>query len=295
MTPGADLTMAIYGESTARESENMDPYQAKGVDKAGDPVYWKAGDIQYFDTCRANMFITGQAGDSPWADAPDQFQDCAGRTLDPQYTLARWEQVLEETGKDVMPNFMYMSLPVNHTLGTNIGSPTPASMVADNDYAIGRIVDALSHSKFWKSTVVMMTEDDTQAAGDHISPLRDYLQVVGPWARPGANHQWGSMGSLLRTIETIFDVSPITLNDKLALPQHGAFRRSLKDTPDLTPYTAIKPLVPFAINQLGAPGQEASMAQDWSTYDRIDEATLNAILYAVARGTPVNLPEYAKK
>ncbi|MDQ1373288.1 MAG: hypothetical protein QOJ09_626, partial [Actinomycetota bacterium] len=293
-TKGADLTMAIYGEGTARESKDMDAYQAKGKNKDGSTAYWKQGDIQYFDTCRANMFITGSAGDSPWPDSPDQMQDCAGRTLDQQFTLQHWTDVQKQTGEDVMPNFMYMSLPVNHTLGTNLGSPTPASMVADNDYAIGRVVEALSKSPFWKSTVVMMTEDDTQAAGDHISPLRDYLQVVGPWAKPGANHQWGSMGSLLRTIETIFDVAPITLNDKLAAPQHGAFLPSLDDKPNLEPYTAIKPVIPFGINRVGAPGQQASMAMDWSTYDRIDEATLNAILYAAARGTPVQLPAYAK-
>jgi DNA-binding beta-propeller fold protein YncE len=294
LTKDADLTMAIYGESTARESGDMSAYQAKGKNKDGSTAYWKQGDIQYFDTCRANMFITGQAGDSEWPDTPENVQDCAGRTLDPQYTLQHWTDVYEQTGRDVMPNFMYMSLPVNHTLGTNLGSPTPPSMVADNDYALGKVVEALSKSPFWESTIVMQTEDDTQAAGDHISPLRDYLQVIGPWARPGPNHQWGSMGSLLRTIETIFGVQPISLNDKLALPQHGAFRQSLKDEPDTRPYTAIRPLVPFAINQLGAPGQEASMAMDWSTFDLIDEATLNAIQYAVARGTPVNLPDYAK-
>jgi DNA-binding beta-propeller fold protein YncE len=295
-TPGAQLTMGIYGEGTARESGDMSAYQAKGKNKDGSTAYWKQGDIQYFDTCRANMFITGTAGDSPWADSPDQVQDCAGRTLDPQFTLQHWNDVYKRSGgkTDVMPNFMYMSLPVNHTLGTNLGSPTPPSMVADNDYAIGLIIEALSKSPFWESTVVMMTEDDTQAAGDHVSPLRDYLQVVGPWAKPGANHQWGSMGSLLRTIETLFGVPPITLNDRLSVPQHGAFRRSLSEQPDRSPYTAVRPVVPFAVNQLGAPGQQASMAMNWSTYDKIDEATLNAILYALARGTPIQLPEYAR-
>ena len=68
-----------------------------------------------------------------------------------------------------MPNFIYMSLPVNHTIAANLGSPTPASMVADNDYAIGLITEALSKSPFWGSTVIMQTEDDTQVAGDHVS------------------------------------------------------------------------------------------------------------------------------
>jgi hypothetical protein len=276
----------------------MDAYQAKGKDKAGHTVYWKQGDIQYFDTCRANMFVTGSSGDGPWPDnsdgAPDQFQDCGGRTLDPQFNLAHWTDVFNQTGRDVMPNFLYMSLPVNHTLGTNLGSPTPASMVADNDNALGLIIDALSHSPFWGSTVVMQTEDDTQAAGDHVSPLRDYLQVVGPWAKPGPNHQWGSMGSLLRTIELIFGVPPMNINDKLATPEHGAFRAKLSDAPDMAPYNATKPLVPFAVNQLGAPGQDASMAMDWSAVDLIDEATLNSILYALERGTPLQLPAYAR-
>lgn len=268
------LSMAIYGESTARESGNMDNY------KAAD---WKKGDIQYFDTCRAHMFISGQAPDTSWPDAPDQIADCGGRTLDPNFTLAHWTDIYKKTGRDVMPNFLYMSLPVNHTLGTNLGSAAPQSMVADNDYAIGLITEALSKSPFWASTVIMQTEDDTQAAGDHISPLRDYLQVSGPWAARGANHQWGSMPSLLRTIEQIFGVRPTGLYDRLALPQHNAFRASLNEKPDTAPYKAIKPLVPFAVNMIGAPFQKESMAMNWSTYDLIDEQLLNKILYAVAR------------
>ncbi len=276
------LSMAIYGESTARESGDMSAYQAPG---------WKDGDLQYFDTCRAAQFIAGVAPDGPLPDvvppqSPARLDDCQGRTLPAGFNLASWSAVHEQTGVDIMPNFIYMSLPVNHTLGTNLGSPTPASMVADNDYAVGLIIEALSNSPFWESTVVMQTEDDTQAAGDHISPLRDYLQVTGPWAKPGANHQWGSMPSLLRTIEQIFGVEPISLFDKLALPQHGAFRASLDDEPDTDPFIAIRPAIPFALNQPGAPGQAESMAMDFSTYDLIDEDTLNAILYADARGVP---------
>ncbi len=271
------LSMAIYGESTARESGDMNAYKA---------TTWKAGDIQYFDTCRAAQFITGTSPNGPGPDSPDQVADCGGRTLPAAFNLAHWTDVFKRTGKDVMPNFLYMSLPVNHTLGTNLGSPTPASMVADNDYAVGLITEALSKSPFWKSTLIMQTEDDTQAAGDHVSPLRDYLSVSGPWAADGANHQWGSMPSLLRTIEQIFGIKPISLLDRLALPQHGALRRKLSDGPNVAPYKAIRPLVPFALNQPGAPMQAASMAMDWSTYDRIDEQTLNAILYAVARAAP---------
>ncbi len=275
------LSMAIYGEHTALESGNMDAYKA---------VNWKDGDIQYFDTCRADQFVTGSSPSGSFSSAPDQFTDCQGRTLPPAFNLAHWEDVYKKTGADVMPNFIYMSLPDNHTLGTNLGSPTPASMVADNDHAIGMIVDALSKSPFWESSVVMQTEDDTQAAGDHISPLRDYLSVSGPWAKPGANHQWGSMPSLLRTIEQLFKVQPITLLDRLAYPQHGAFRTSLSDKPDTRPYDVINPLVPYALNAPGAPGQALSMGMDWSKVDLINEQLLNAILYADMRGTPFVWP-----
>jgi hypothetical protein len=278
--------MAIYGERTAVASGDMSAYKAPG---------WKDGDISYFDTCRAAQFINGSAPNGPLPDGlptgPDvpelgsaTLADCQGRTLPPQFNLAHWTDVQRSTGRDVMPSLIYMSLPVNHTAATNLGSPTPASMVADNDYAIGKIVEALSRSPFWASTAVMITEDDTQIAGDHVSSLRDYLQVISPWAQPGPNHQWGSMPSLLRTIETIFGVAPFSLNDRVAIPQHGAFLTDLSKGPNLTPYTAVKPAVPFALNEPGLVGQAESATMDFSQVDRIDERLLNSILYADALG-----------
>jgi len=163
-------------------------------------------------------------------------------------------------------------------------------MVADNDYAVGAIIDALSHSPFWGSTAVMQTEDDTQAAGDHISSLRDYLEVSSPWAQPGANKQWGSMPALLRTIEQIFAVPPISINDKLAVPMHEAFVDELSSVADPNApqykYTVEKPLIPYAINQPGAPLQDLSMAQNWKTYDLVPMDVLNAIQYTAQGKVP---------
>src|SRR5581483_10086197 len=285
----APLTMAIYGEHTARESGNsLDAFKVGPA--------WRQGELGFFDSCRAALFVDGVAPDGPvpnnLPEGPSfnghtSVNDCQGVSIPPQFSLRHWEDVYAATGRDVMPNFSYLTLPVDHTLGTNLGSPTPQSMVADNDYAIGKIVDALSKSPFWDSTAVFVTEDDTQLAGDHISPLRDYLLVASPWARPGPNHQWGSMPALLRTIETIFGVEPISLYDKVAIPQHGAFLSHLSDTPNLAPYTATPSLVPFALNEPGAVGQDVSMAMDWSKIDLIDEGTLNHILYAAGRGWPL--------
>ncbi|MHB8670195.1 MAG: beta-propeller fold lactonase family protein [Acidimicrobiales bacterium] len=293
------LTMAIYGEHTAAVSGDLSAYKAKWTPGPGQaPVDWKAGDIQYFDTCRAGQFINGRTGGGAFPDSSAQnpvsgdttARDCEKRGLDPQYNLAHWTEVMARTGQDLMPNFIYMSLPVNHTVGTNVGNPTPASMVADNDYAVGLIVEALSKSPFWGSTVVMQTEDDTQIAGDHVSPLRDYLAVSSPWAQPGALHARASMPALLRTIETIFGVEPASLNDRLAQPIYDAFRADVPDQAARAPYTAVKPLVPFAVNQPGAPGAALSAQMDFRDYDRVDEATLNAILEADAHHTPLRLP-----
>ncbi|MBK5305804.1 MAG: hypothetical protein JJD92_03870 [Frankiaceae bacterium] len=279
------LSMGIYGESTARESGNMDAYKAPG---------WKDGDISYSDTCRVLSFRDGQAPDGPSpafsaGSGPASFatNDCDGRKLADAFSLKHWTDVYKKTGRDIMPSFIYMSLPQNHTLATTLGNPTPQSMVADNDYAVGLLVDALSHSPFWKSTAVMQTEDDTQVSGDHISALRDYLQVSSPWSKPGPNHQWGSMPSLLRTIEQIFGIAPISLFDRLATPMHEAFLPSLRDKPNLTPYVAVKAQIPFNINEPGAVGADLSATLDFSTYDLVDEQLLNDILYAAIRGRPL--------
>jgi len=277
------LTMAIYGERTARESGNMDAYKAPN---------WKDGDIQYFDNCRADQFITGATGGGnfPNNETPGGVtaRDCEKRTLPGQFNLKHWTDVFNASGgtKDVMPNFMYMSLPDNHTLGTNLGSPTPASMVADNDYAIGRIIEALSKSPFWKDTAVVQTEDDTQAAGDHVSSLRDYLEVSSPWAATGPQHQLGSMPALLRTIEQVFGVQPVSLYDKLAMPMHEAFKPSLSDTPDMAPFTAVKPIIPFAINEVGAPDQALSQQQTWMPIDHVPMDVLNKIQYEAQGKVP---------
>jgi DNA-binding beta-propeller fold protein YncE len=292
-TPPSDhpgrLSMAIYGESTSRTAgKTMDAYKAPG---------WKDGDIAYSDTCRVLTLRDGVAPDGPSPAfslptpvTPTGGGDCDGRKLASAFTLKHWTDVYKKTGRDIMPSFIYMSLPQNHTLATTVGNPTPQSMVADNDYAVGLLVDALSHSPFWSSTAVMQTEDDTQVAGDHVSALRDYLLVASPWAQPGPNHQYGSMPSLLRTIEQIFGVKPISLYDRLAMPMHEAFLPSLSSKPNLAPFTAGKAMVPFNINQPGAVGADLSALMDFSSYDKVDEQLLNAILYADARGTKLVLP-----
>ena len=95
------------------------------------------------------------------------------------------------------------------------------------------------------------------------------------------------MPAALRTIEQVFGVQPISLFDRLATPMHEAFLPSLATGPNLTPYTAVKPTIPFDVNQPGAVGAELSATLDFSTYDRVNEQLLNQILYAAIRHRPL--------
>ncbi|HZT66249.1 MAG TPA: beta-propeller fold lactonase family protein [Acidimicrobiales bacterium] len=301
------LSMAIYGEHTAAQSgSTLDSYKVHYAPGSGTGDPWHTGDLQYFDYCRAQLFVTGQTSTGPLGAGQDfgsppagfSTKSCGGEKIDPNFSLANWTATYKATGNDVMPSFIYMTLPVNHTVGTNVGSPTPQSMVADNDYALGLIVQALSNSPFWKHTVIVNTEDDTQVAGDHVSALRDYLQVSGPLAKPGPNHQRGSMPALLRTVETIFGVQPMSLFDRLAVPMHQAFLPNVPQNYDsaaykVPTYTAVKPAVPFALVQPDAVGSGVSATMDFRTVDQLslaDEQVLNSILYAYIKGWPLRVP-----
>jgi DNA-binding beta-propeller fold protein YncE len=159
-----------------------------------------------------------------------------------------------------MPNFTYMELPENHTYDVsnvlNPLDPTPQSMVADNDYAIGQIVDALSKSPFWKNTVVFLTEDDNQFTGDHVDIHRTFLLTMGGMARQlGAQgsvaKQTGSFPSVLKTTELLLGLKPLTFFDWRAAPLHDV----LADTTgaNAVKYTAVCPPTPFLAGQPSSP------------------------------------------
>jgi hypothetical protein len=188
-----------------------------------------------------------------------------------------------------MPNFLYMALPVNHTLGFNPMSPTPASMVADNDYAVGKIVDALSKSPFWKNTLVVVSEDDTQASGDHVDAHRTYLLSAGGLSRRlgpdgQASHQSGSFPALLKTIEVMFNLPPITVYDKTAAPMSDILVDSLDEAhANAVPYDAVRPPTPFMRNPEGTTLARLSKTMNWKL-DRNNPYLLRDLLYAGIRG-----------
>ena len=124
-----------------------------------------------------------------------------------------------EQGKDTMPNFVMLRLPNDHTAGTRPGGPTPKASVADNDLAVGRAVDAISHSPFWDDTAFFMLEDDAQDGADHVDAHRSMALVISKYAPHGANgapfvdSRFYSTVSVVRTMETLLGLPPMNNND----------------------------------------------------------------------------------
>jgi YVTN family beta-propeller protein len=203
----------------------------------------------------------------------------------------------EET--DSFPNFMVMLLPCDHTSGTAPGMPTTRASVADNDLALGRIVEAVSHSKFWKETCIFVTEDDSQDGLDHVDGHRTVGFVVSPYTkRNTVVSTYYSQVSMVRTIENILGLPPMNRIDRASGDMSGCFTV----TPDFAPYDAEMNRIP--LDQLNPPlqalrGKEKywavkSLQQDLDDYDRVDETTFNRIIWHSVKGYHVPYPEITK-
>lgn len=161
--------------------------------------------------------------------------------------------------------FTYLLLPNDHTNGTVPGTPTPESMVADNDYAMGLVVEALSRSVFWPRSVVFVVEDDPQGTADHVDAHRSVLHVISPWARRGyVSHVHTSYAAVFATIERILGVPPLGRPDAAAAPLYDMFT----NTPDFTPYEAVERTYPYEINPEEVVGADASRRMDFRGPDR---------------------------
>src|SRR5207302_1254912 len=122
----------------------------------------------------------------------------------------------------------------------NLSAPTPRAMVADNDLALGRLIDTISNSVYWKDSAVFVVEDDAQAGPDHVDSHRSVLLVASPFAKRGAaDHSFYSTSSVLRTIELILGLAPMSQYDAAAPPLYNAFQ----STPNLTPFYRYVPAV----------------------------------------------------
>jgi YVTN family beta-propeller protein len=193
----------------------------------------------------------------------------------------------EETS-GAMPSVQFVRLPSDHTSATKAGYPTPKAYVADNDYALGRLVDAVSHSKFWKDTAIFVTEDDAQDGPDHVDAHRTIALAISPYTQTGAvDSTFYDSASMLRTMELIAGVGPLTQFDAYATPMAPAFTRE----PNPAPYTLLKPAQPFTeVNAATAPMATASASQDLTREDRADESTVNQAIWKSVHGADSVMP-----
>jgi len=194
---------------------------------------------------------------------------------------------------------MIMLLPNDHTSGTRPGMPTPAAAVADNDLALGRIVEAVSRSKFWAESCIFVVQDDPQAGFDHIDGHRTVALVISPYTKRRAVDSTNyNQTSMVRTMELILGLPPMNQFDASATPMASCF----VDQPNLAAYRALPNNIPLdqlnpQMSQIQDPRQrhwaEVSLKLPLDDIDEADEDTLNRILWHAARGRDETYPAWA--
>jgi len=207
-------------------------------------------------------------------------------------------------GKDTMPNYITLRLPNDHTAGTTVGGPTPKSSVADNDLAIGRVVDAVSHSAYWNDTAFFILEDDAQNGADHVDAHRSLALVVSKYAPRSADggtfvdSNFYTTVSVVRTMETLLGLPPMNNNDALA-PQIGSMFSGAGDQrPFTADYANRENGLIYTANAATAVGARESAKMDFTLADRADASKLNVILWRDAMGdraVPAQLTQKQKK
>ncbi|HNZ17881.1 MAG TPA: bifunctional YncE family protein/alkaline phosphatase family protein [Candidatus Hydrogenedentes bacterium] len=187
-----------------------------------------------------------------------------------------------------LPNYIVMGLPEDHTKGTRPGDPTPRAAVASNDYALGLIVERVSHSKYWPEIAFFVIEDDAQDGADHVDARRTTGYVISPYIKRGTvDSTFYTTCSLLRTMELILGLQPMSQYDAAANAMFACFT----DTPDLTPFNHIEPNIDLQeVNTKTAWGAEDSMKMDFSDYDRTPMFELNEIVWKSVKGPDSEMP-----
>jgi YVTN family beta-propeller protein len=211
-------------------------------------------------------------------------------TITDQTRIAEWLKEFHgyETAGS-LPAVQFVRLPNDHTAGTTPGRPTPKAMVADNDLALGKLVDAVSHSKFWATTAIFVIEDDAQNGPDHVDAHRTIAQVISPYSQTGrVDSTFYSTVSMLRTMELIVGLPPLTQFDAAATPMIDSFANK----PDLTPYSAITPSQSLTeTNGANAVMAAASARMSFGNADQAPEGQLNEAIWKSVKGANSPMPK----
>jgi len=227
------------------------------------------------------------------AEALEGHFDPAFRSFDLGYPdVKRTDEFLKELhdfeADGEMPRMIILRLPNDHTAGTRRGKLTPTAMVADNDLALGRLVEGVSHSKFWPTTAIFVVEDDAQNGSDHVDAHRTVALVISPYCKRNfVDSTMYSTSSMLRTMELILGLQPMSQFDAAATPMYHAFRAE----PDPTPYTHLPANVDVEeTNLASAWGADLSETFDLTTEDAADDLLLNEVVWRSVRGADDPMP-----
>jgi len=194
---------------------------------------------------------------------------------------------------DPLPKLEMVRFPNDHTAGTRAGRPIPEAYMADNDLAFGRLVDAVSHSSYWGSTAILVTEDDAQDGPDHVDAHRSLGYVISPYTQTGAvDSQQYDTASLTALLERLLGMPPMSIVDARAPSMWSAFTNK----PNFAPYNAIQPQTtpfgggPFAINSGTAPMSRAASRWNLNEADAAPDIALNQSIWQSIRGPNAHMP-----
>jgi len=252
----AGVSYRSYGEFINNGTTTNDPCTTRvlTLEDHFDP-WFRSFDMEYSDRARADRFIA---------------------------ELHRFEREGE------MPQLQIVRLPSDHTVGTGAGKLTPTAFVADNDLALGRLVEAVSHSKFWAQTAIFVVEDDAQNGPDHVDAHRTVAYAISPYSRRGAvDSTLYSTASMLRTMELILGLRPMSQFDAAAAPMFDSFQARA----NTAPYRARMPQADFnERNGAMAWGSDLSDQMDFAREDAADDLLLNEVIWRSVRGATAAMP-----
>jgi DNA-binding beta-propeller fold protein YncE len=203
--------------------------------------------------------------------------------------LREFDEFVKAKGSDKeLPQFILLYLPDDHTGGTRPGKPTPNASVADNDLAVGRVADAVSHSPYWDDTAIFVIEDDAQDGADHVDAHRSTALVISKYSphsqQPFVDHQFYTTVSMVHTMEALLGLPPMNLFDAHAPLMTPLFSGPGTQPPFPVDDTNLRNGLIYKVNEKNAPGAKESALMNFSKPDANDAKKLNAILWQDAKG-----------
>jgi DNA-binding beta-propeller fold protein YncE len=277
-----------YGEKTipSSYSDRRAPVDGEEIDEPNDGFLWTLAAKKGVSFRDYGEMVTGPEG---WPVTQRDLGSDISLTYPPfnlsvpdQVRADAWIAEFEQFVKDGnLPQLEILHLPNDHTAGGRAGFRTPRALMADNDLALGRIVEALSKSPYWRDTVMFVLEDDSQAGPDHVDSHRSPFLMVSAYNRPGTIHRFANTTDVVAAIEDVLGLDRMSKFDYFSRSLANVFA----EKPDLAPYMAVVPQVDMEErNPAKSAAARMSEGLDFSAPDRVNDALFNHILWLMLKG-----------